>query len=195
MSKRLAGLLAAGLFSAASAASAIELPFYVYQDTAAPANHYVPSGWMGDWGDLQVRDDSTESPQDGGTCIKITYSAQRTQGANWAGMYWQDPANNWGDKPGGYDLTGATKFVFWARGRDGGEKIDEFRVGGIPGEHFDSDVAYLMGPIELTQEWRRFEIDLGGKDLRSIKGGFMWSARFDDNKNGFVIYLDEMRFE
>jgi len=38
------------------------------------------------------------------------------------------------------------KLSFWARGDKGGEKIAEFKVGGITGEHGDSDSASI-GPV------------------------------------------------
>ena len=174
-------------------AEQVKLPFYVYEDAQSKKNHFTPSGWMGDWGDLELKD-VEENPHSGSSSIKIIYSGERTQGANWVGIYWQDPPNNWGSKPGGFDLTGARKLTFWARGEKGAEKIDEMRVGGIPGEYFDSDVAYI-GPIELKLEWTQYEIDLSGKDLVSIKGGFMWSAKAEDNPEGFVIYFDDIRYE
>src|SRR3989344_9558144 len=89
------------VFGLASAAEA--LPFNIYTDSGAPDNHYVPSGYMGDWGDIKMDPAHAENPHSGTTAIEVTYSAARTQGANWAGVYWQDPANNWGDKKSGVD--------------------------------------------------------------------------------------------
>lgn len=168
--------------------------FRVYTDANSPDNHYAPSGWMGDWGDIKLTTAHFENPHGGSTCMKIQYTAQSTQGANWAGMYWQNPPNNWGSEDGGYDLTGVSKFTFWARGEKGGEKIEEFRVGGIPGEYPDSDIAGI-GPILLNKEWTQYEIDLGDKDMSFISGGFMWSANVDGNPEGFVLYLDDMVYE
>ena len=91
-------------------------PFPIYTDGRSPDNHYVPSGYMGDHSDIAVERSSFEDPHGGTTCIKIVYSNLASQGARWVGMYWQNPANNWGDREGGYDLTGATKLVFWAKG-------------------------------------------------------------------------------
>ena len=113
--------------------------FYVYSDKGARVNHFAPSGWMGDYGDIKIDDGSLEDPADGKTCIKVSYNGKAAQGANWAGIYWQHPANNWGDKPGGFDLSNMKRLTFWARGAQGGEKISEFKVGGITGEHGDSD--------------------------------------------------------
>ncbi len=169
-------------------------PFAVYVENNSKENHFAPSGWMGDYGDIKINLASTEMPRSGNTCIKITYSGKMTQGAGWAGIYWQQPANNWGEKKGGYDLTGATKLTFWARGANGGEKIAEFKMGGITGEFPDSDSA-SVGPIELKKEWQKFTIDLKNKDLTHVIGGFCWAASKDDNPNGFVVYLDDVIYE
>ena len=168
--------------------------FYVYDDFMSQNNHFAPSGWMGDFGDIKLDQSCSESPKTGKNCIKITYTAEMKQGAGWAGIFWQQPANNWGDKKGGYDLTGATKLTFWAKGAKGGEKIAEFKMGGITGEYPDSDSA-VLGPIELTKKWQQFSIDLAGKDLSYVIGGFCFAASKDDNPNGFVIYLDNISYE
>ena len=168
--------------------------FYIYADKASKDNHFVPSGWMGDYGDIKIDDASKEKPHSAPTCFKITYNGHAAQGANWAGIFWQTPANNWGEKPGGFDLTRYKKLTFWARGAKGGEKIAEFKVGGITGEHGDSDSASI-GPIALTSQWKKYTIGLADKNLSHIVGGFAWSASRDDNPNGFVIYLDDIRFE
>src|SRR5499427_9468228 len=115
--------------------------FKVYTDAKSPDNHYIPSGWMGDYGDIKFDDKFMDNPHGGSTSIKIVYTNKATQGARWAGIYWQNPPNNWGTRPGGYDITGAKKMTFWARGEKGGERIEEFKIGGITGEYADSDVA------------------------------------------------------
>ncbi|RKY34931.1 MAG: hypothetical protein DRP78_05960, partial [Candidatus Omnitrophota bacterium] len=74
---------------------------------------------MGDYGDIKYSEACKDNPYSGKTCIKITYTAEAKQGANWSGIYWQWPPNNWGEKRGGYDLTGAAKLSFWARGEKG----------------------------------------------------------------------------
>lgn len=169
-------------------------PFAVYVENASKDNHFAPSGWMGDYGDIKLNLASTEMPRSGNTCIKITYSAKMSQGAGWMGIFWQQPANNWGDKKGGYNLTGAKKLTFWARGANGGEKIAEFKMGGITGEYPDSD-SQSMGPVELTKEWKQYSLDLEGRDLSYIIGGFCFAASKDDNPNGFIIYIDDVIFE
>lgn len=180
---------------AAPQAKKATLPFVIYVDQGAKDNHYTPSGWMGDYGDIKMNPGNTQSPHSGKTSIEFKYSAKMTNNAGWAGVFWQNPANNWGDKPGGgFNLTGAKKLTFWAKGAKGGEKISEFKVGGITGEFPDSDQASL-GPVQLTNQWKQYTIDLAGKDLSTIIGAFAWSASKDDNPEGFTIYFDDIIFE
>jgi len=166
----------------------------IYSDAKSPDNHFIPSGWMGDYGDMKFNDKYMVNPHSGTTSIQIIYNTNATQGARWAGIYWQNPPNNWGTRPGGYDLTGAKKLTFWARGEKGGERIEEFKIGGITGEYADSDVAGI-GPVVLTAEWQQFTIDLEGKDLSSISGGFCWATNLDVNPEGATFYLDDIRYE
>jgi len=168
--------------------------FKVYTDARSPDNHYIPAGYMGDYSDIKVETASFDNPHGGTTCIKITYSNAVSQGARWAGLYWQSPANNWGDRKGGFDLTGATKLTFWARGAKGDERIEEFKMGGITGLYPDSDIAGI-GPVMLTTDWQKYEIDLSGKDLSYVSGGFCWGTNIDVNPDGAVFYLDDIKYE
>lgn len=179
---------------APSASSEAKKPFNIFTEKYDLKNHYVPSGWMGDYGDIRTDDGCTTLPHSGKTCLKITYTAQGSQGAGWMGIYWQNPANNWGSQMGGYDLTGYKKLTFWARGEKGAETITEFKVGGINGTYSDSD-STTIGPVKLTNEWKEYSIDLKGMDLSYISGGFELSASSADNPEGFTIYLDDIRYE
>jgi len=53
---------------------------------------------------------SVENPQSGASCIKASYNDKEGKG----GVVWTSPENDRGDKPGGYDFTGASKVTFWA---------------------------------------------------------------------------------
>lgn len=219
-----AGLIVAGLHGMAGAVektesaakpaekkmiSQTENVFYIFTERGSRLNHYIPSGWMGDYGDIKfntgwkdttpkpVTKDSKKSKDPNvkdETCIQVKYSAERKQGAGWAGIYWQHPANNWGDKRGGYNLNGFKKMLFFARGEKGGESVDKFFIGGITGqtEEGDSDEA-SVSPVELTKEWKEYTIDLVGRDLSHIIGGFGMAANADTNPDGFTIYIDEIR--
>jgi len=83
-----------------------------------------------------------------------------------------------------------------ARGDKGGEVINEFKVGGISsGDYIDSD-SNSIGPVTLTTDWQKFEIDLDGRDLTYVIGGFCWATNTDVNGGqDIVFYLDEMKYE
>ncbi|MEI8350265.1 MAG: hypothetical protein WCI77_08940 [Candidatus Omnitrophota bacterium] len=172
-------------------------PFYVYADASSLDNHFIPSGWMPATAakDLKLDVNWKNLPFSGTSCVRIEY--RNNSGTRWAGMYWQQPANNWGTVPNaGFNLQGATKVTFWARGEKGGETINEFKMGGInSGEHADSDSASI-GPVQLTKDWKKYEIDLKGKDLSYVIGGFCWATNIDVNDpEGVVFYLDDIRYE
>ncbi len=167
-------------------------PFYVYEDFMSPKNHYAPSGWMGDVANLELDQSYSQGSHEGKTCIKMRYNAEGLK--QWAGIYWQHPVNNWGDKKGGYNLTGATKLTFWARGANGYEVISEVKIGGISGQFSDSDVAWLK-TIKLTGSWKKYTIDLSKSDLSSISGGFCIVFSKKDNPKGCTVFLDDIRYE
>ncbi len=175
-----------------SFAVGVDFPFNVYTDNMAKGNHYVPSGWMGDVGAIQANQNCTETPYAGKTCIKITYTGKTTNNQGWIGIYWQNPANNWGSSKGGYNLTGAKTLEFWARGEKGGETV-EFKMGGITGEFSDTDTV-SGGPTTLTSEWKKYSIDLSDTDLSYISGGFCFAASQLDNPDGAVFYLDDIQY-
>ncbi len=157
--------------------------------------YFIPSGWMGDTDDIEIDPASTTNPYSGPTCIKIVYSPAGANG--WAGIYWQSQDQNWGDYPG-HDLSGATKLTFWARGEAGGEKA-EFKVGGIreTGKPYEDSIypAVTTGVLVLTNTWQQYTIDLTGRDMSNIIGGFVWVTNIASNPGGCTIYLDNIVFE
>ena len=168
--------------------------FNLYRDKKSPDNHFIPSGWMGDYQDIAFNDVHLDNPHSGTTCIKISYSNKATSGARWAGIYWQQPANNWGGvEAAGFDLKGYKKLIFWARGENGTERIEEFKFGGISGNYSDSDTGGI-GPVILSKDWQQFTIDLTGKDLSYIIGGFCWATNLDVNPDGATFYLDDIYY-
>lgn len=170
-------------------------PFYIYSEKGSLENHYVPSGFMPDGKCLALDDAWTENCHSGKSCIRVEYDVACSQkDQKWAGIYWLNPANNWGQRKGGFNLTGARQLTFWARGDKGGEQIQELSVGGIMGNYPDTDIA-VMGPVILSNEWRRYTIDLRGKDLSYISGGLAWSTTESVNPESCTFYLDEIRFE
>ncbi len=170
-------------------------PFFVYYYKGTRENHYVPSGFMPNGNCVEFDDTWQEDCYEGKTCIKIIYDTECSrQDQQWAGIFWLNPANNWGAKKGGFNLEGAEKITFWARGEEGGERIEEFTVGGVTGNYPDSDSA-MIGPVILTDGWRQYSIDLRGKDLPYISGGFSWTTKVKVNSDSCVFYLDQIHYE
>jgi hypothetical protein len=164
------------------------LPLVVFSDDGRPAT-YVASGWMGDIASLALDDKCTTNPHSGSHCIKCQFKAA----TGFGGVAWQSPANDWGDQDGGFDLTGATKLTFWARGEDGGEVVS-FKLGilGKDKKYPDSDHAELPD-VALTQDWKQYTIDLTGKDLSRIKTGFVWVTAAGGKPVTF--YLDDIQYQ
>lgn len=177
-----------------SFAQGVKFPFYVYEDYDSTLNHGAPSGWMGDYRDIIIDETYHKNPYSGKTCIKIVYTAEASRFAYWAGILWQFPANNSGDIDGGIDFTGAEKLTFWARGEEGNEIIDAFKMGGNLGAYPDTDTIGIYD-VMLNKEWTKYEIDLTGCDVSYISGLFMWVASKHRNPDGIIFYLDEIRIE
>ena len=165
--------------------------FTIYDDEA---HNYDTSGWMGDIEGITFDPASSENPKSGTYCQKWSYDPLMGRAQGWAGIYWQEPANNWGDVKGGYNLNKFSKLKFWARGERGGEKI-EFFLGGIMGKYGDSLDKTSSGTLTLTEFWREYEIDLTRANLSRVVGGFGWTANRNENPRGCTFYLDEIRFE
>jgi hypothetical protein len=156
---------------------------------------------MGELLDLSLDEAWADNPYSGETAIRASFSP--TGGPlDWVGLYWQEPENNWGDMPAaGFDLSEYNKLVFCARGEVGGERI-EFGMGGLGR---DADTCASINPYPdsvckvsrwetLTTEWQEYTIDLSGRDLSYIIGGFLLMTSRTENPAGAVFYLDEIRF-
>ena len=188
---------------------AFHYTFDVYTDLSAAGNHFVMLGRMGT--SAAIDPSSRENPQEGATCIKNEFS-----GISWGGWYFLNgilqgddvaPEANWGTYPdAGYNLTGARKLTFWARGEHGGERVEflAFGVGRITGEPYpdSSDKVTLCGLnkspcfITLSKEWQKYSIDLTGLDLSYVLGGFGWVTSADKNQNTPVVfYLDDIKYQ
>ena len=163
------------------------MPFSVYED-GFEGMPWVPSGWMGAHELLTVEGDNTDNPHKGKHCIKMRYTGK----GGWVGVAWQDPANNWGEQDGGYDLTGAKHMELWARGKYAGERIS-IGVGLLDKEttHPDSGKTSIED-IVLHDEWKRYRIPLEGVDLSSIKTGFV--VIISGQHTSVTVYLDSIRF-
>lgn len=171
------------------------------QEPLIITDNFYATGFMGDGeiagGKYVVFNEAfVDKERPDSTCLKITY---RLGPKRWAGVYWLNAPDNWGDKPG-EDLSsdGFTKITFWAKGSVGGE-IVEFKAGGVntPGKpHKDSFTAnYRPKKLRLTSDWKEYTISLANRGLSSVIGGFCWSANDSGNPNGLTFFLDDAQFE
>lgn len=149
---------------------------------------WVSSGWMGETEAINMDPQACPEPHGGQTCLRIRYE----RGDSWGGVAWQHPIEDWGDKAGGFDLSGSKTLSFWARGKRGGEKVKfGFGLLGQDKTHYDS--ARDEMEVRLTSRWKRYRFDLQGKDLRRIKTPFFWSAAGQTRPLEF--YVDDVRYE
>jgi hypothetical protein len=163
------------------------LPVVVYGDGLF--SPWIPSGWMGMTSEIEMDLECTENPRSGKTCLKFTYNHP----GMWAGVAWQHPVNDWGDQAGGFDLTGATKLTFWARGEEGKEKLD-FQVGMITEEKPYHDTVHLdKKTIRLKKEWKQYTLKLKSKDLSRVKTPLVWFL--GGQGRTLTFFLDDIRFE
>jgi len=175
-----------------TAGAHVTFPFYVYKDAGSKDNHYIPSGFTGDYGALKMEEKCKDTPKSGETCIKFTYTGESTQGLNWAGVFFQNPANNWGTVDGGFDVTGAKKLTFFARGQNGGEVV-EFKFGGVSAAFSDS-AGGSTGQVVLTKDWKQYEIGLEDQDLSYVLTGFAWVAEQKNSPGGMTFFVDEIAY-
>lgn len=160
-------------------------PFPVYRDGAHGV--WYASGYMGNNGALRLDEKCDEKPHSGETCLKVEYSAND----NWAGVFWQSPANDWGDRAGGANLSKSSMLVFWARGEKGGEKVSFF-MGGLKDKAFSDTANRKLENVTLKKEWTRYRIPLDGEDLSYIKTGFGFN--FGGQGRPFAFYLDDIEY-
>ena len=160
---------------------------------------------MGDTGDIQITETWEQNPQSGKTAIRVVYipmgkgpnSCGYTPPCKWAGIYWLQPADNWGVKANaGFDLSKYHTLKFWARSDTGA--VVTFGVGGVAGQYPDSiQPVYNPNPAKtiLTKEWKEYTIRLTDADTSYVIGGFSLALSSDDNPVKQMIYLDNIRFE
>lgn len=179
----------------------------IFDDAGSGCERFIPSGWMKgptpEWIERDVRalrvTYVSDKPHSGATCMRIQWTPR--VGMDWVGIYWQHPENNWGEVPG-LDLRSATRLVFWAKGKNGGE-VAEFKFGGINRGDYHNDSLpnsgscgpLTTGPIRLSNQWKKYTISLKGKDLSSVLGGFCWVAENYSNPRGSTIFLDDITID
>ncbi len=164
----------------------VTFPFYVYDE--GEKYPYLPTGYMGDFQNLKVEGDNKEQVHSGEAAMKITY----TNSGGWYGLAFMDPPDDWGDKAGGFNLMGATKLTFWAKATT--DNLNgSFGFGMIGSDKPFYDTGKKSDKFQLTKEWKKYEIDLKGIDLRCIKTGFiMYLGGIGEQ---YSFWLDDVRYE
>jgi hypothetical protein len=166
-----------------------DLPLVLYDEAGRAAPPYAPSGWMGNSGAVKLDEACTERPASGKTCVRCDYTAN----GDWAGVIWQDPPGDWGDRAGGWNLQGAKRIVWKARGAKGGEVVT-FIFGLInPDKPYPDSTRRKLENVTLKGEWETYAIDVSADDLSRIKVGFGWTVAGQGKPLAF--YLDDIRIE
>jgi hypothetical protein len=183
----LLALPACGVSPAQPPAEPIPVPFVV-------SDHYSPDGFFGD-GEVRGQVDLVKScpvraPGAEGDCYTITY---RPGAKRFAGIFWQHPHNNWGDRPGHRVAPGATRITLQVRGPAG-------QVIGIGGGQQDSrpfhdDFQLEEVTVPLTDAWTPREVPFHGAGYGSgVIGAFLVTMKAGDSDAPLVFYLDDIRW-
>ncbi len=194
-------LLVGAALAAAPApwALAAEQPLLtLYEDAGSAVNR-------GSWGNVMAAGDgarvfveSTDRsrPASGETAVRLDFTFGPTPGS-WAGLVVSTAPGYWGEAPGpGFDLSGAGRLLFAARGATGGERI-RIKVA-IAGDAPHGDSAPLpfdTGWLSLSADWREYELPVDGDALRRVVTPFVVIANRAHNPAGrATVYLDGIRF-
>ncbi len=164
----------------------VSLPFYVYKDNADLP--YVPSGYMGNYRSMDVDLGYKKDKHSGETSLKIRYEV----GYDWYGLALVDPADDWGKILGGYDISEAKTFSFWAKTNADNIKA-KIGFGLITNDQPFPDTAIKHVEIKLTKDWKKYTIKTKRLDLSCIRSGFVLFS--SGNGLPHEIYIDDVVFE
>ncbi len=196
--------------STTSSQTPLEIPFYVN----APGN-FVKSGFMGDAmttvlaAPSETDTDGTcggdRAADAGGDCDTFTVTATDS-GEAWQGVFYQFPANNWGDFPGRAIASGATSVTFSARATR--SVAIQFQVGMCDpadatkcadGFYAYADEADDAGKVVVGTSWTEITISLADVDYSSgVRGALSWSLNNDDllgDLSELELYLDDITWQ
>ncbi len=183
--------------------------FDVYTDSSAAGNHFVLPAKMEN--DVEIDLNCASNPYQGTTCIENKFTGTDL---SWGGWYLMNgvlqgdetqPKPNWGNySDAGFNLVGATTLTFYAKGQNGGERVEFFAFGvgwnvstGLPVEAFpDSSPKTSIGYVTLTATWTEYTLSLVGLDLSYVLGGFGWATNAIENSNQpITFFLDDIKYD
>ena len=163
-----------------------KLPFYVYKDNEDTP--YFPSAYMGNHKSIAVDLNNKQQVYSGKSSIKISYKANH----DWYGIGFVDPVNDWGTILGGYDISGAKTFSFWAKASKK-NVVATIGFGLIGKDKPFPDTAKKSIEIKLKTKWKKYTINLKKLDLSCIRSGLvLFSSSYGSPQD---IYLDDVVFE
>lgn len=162
------------------------LPFYIYKDNEELP--YFPSGYMGNIKAISVDLNYKKEVHSGEKSIKITYDSN----GGWYGLAFQNPASDWGDILGGYDISGAKTFSFWVKANSWDVKA-QFGFGLIEKDKKFPDTAKKMVNVTLSTIWEKYTIKIKKEDLSCIRTGFVFFSGGTGKPH--EIYIDDIVFE
>ena len=166
-----------------------DMPFVLYAEVGEKTPPYHCTGRMGNDRALTIDENWDSDPHSGKTCMKVSYADI----SDWVQAVWQNPGNNWGDVPGGYDLSKATKLTFWAKGDAGGERIEL----GIGMSQSSTAVAHDSfkdsSTFRLQSKWKKYSIPIEKFDRTRIISGLI--LRLEGQEKPTVFYLDDIQYE
>ncbi len=164
-----------------------KLPFYVYKDNSNLP--YVLAAYMGDYKTIDVNLNNTGTVKSGKNAIKISFKGKN----EWYGLGFVDPANDWGDILGGYNISGAKTFSFWAKASYDNLKV-KAGFGLIEkGDKPFPDSSKKIEELSLTTQWKKYSIKLKKLDLNCIRSGFVIFVSGEGMSH--TIFIDEIVFE
>ena len=148
----------------------------------------APSGYSGEKDGLSMMVDGNcmENPYSGRYCLKIEVDDKEA----WRALFiqfsgkWTADLNPTTQLP---DLSEFKKLVFYARTTTKDYYIPEIGFG-ASSTVFSQESRNIVF-VELSKEWKKYEIDLRGLDKKSVNDIMMFSL------NEGTFYLDEIRFE
>jgi len=171
---------------------------------AAMTDLFGPSGFMGREGTKNETDgivmstDGCPERAEGaaGLCYSVVYTPQEldeVSGQSWAGMFFQNPELNWGEKPGVRIEAGATKISFTAWSKTSSQTL-QFMAGGIGGVDTEyGDTFKVETEFTVTTTPTTYELNLVGSTYDYVLGGFGWVAQVS-SLDPIEFYIDDVQW-
>jgi hypothetical protein len=182
-------LPACGVTPAEPPPEPIAVPFVV-------SDYYSPDGFFGDGetrGNLTlVKSCPTRAPGAAGDCYTITYAPSVKR---FAGIFWQHPHNNWGDRPGHHVAPGATRVTLQSRGAAG--QVISVGAGQMDSKPLGDSFALEPVTVSLTDAWTAHEIPFRGANYdgpSGVIGAFVVSLAAGDSDDPVTFFLDDIRW-